>query len=207
MADLERSSQQPDDNDGPASQIAWLREVLARHERSLVRYAARITGDAELGRDVAQDTFLRLASVDRAELDGHLVQWLYTVARRRAIDVRRKEQRMQTLTAEAAAACTCHEPDPTSAVDRRDEMVRVHEVLSLLGEREQEAVRLKFEHGLSYREIAGVLGITPNHVGVILHTALNAVRQQFKQVDEPTLDSRLESTNEALASEPRSKRS
>lgn len=89
MAELERSSQQPDDSDGPASQIVWLREVLARHERSLVRYAARITGDAELGRDVAQDTFLRLASVDRAELDGHLVQWLYTVARRRAIDVRR----------------------------------------------------------------------------------------------------------------------
>jgi RNA polymerase sigma-70 factor (ECF subfamily) len=190
MAELEPSSQQPDDSAGPASQIAWLREVLARHERSLVRYAARITGDAELGRDVAQDTFLRLASVDRAELDGHLVQWLFTVCRRRAIDVRRKEQRMQTLTAEAAAACTCHAPDPTSAVDRRDE-----------------TVRLKFEHGLSYREIAGVLGITPNHVGVILHTALNAVRQQLKQVDELKFASRLESTNATLASEPRSNRS
>jgi RNA polymerase sigma factor (sigma-70 family) len=82
-------------------------------------------------------------------------------------------------------------------------MVRVHEVLSGLGEREQEAVRLKFEHGLSYREIAGVLGITPNHVGVILHTALNAVRQQLRQVDEPAL----KSTEVAIASEPRSKRS
>ncbi|MGD9647313.1 MAG: RNA polymerase sigma factor, partial [Pirellulales bacterium] len=136
MAD-ERSSQQPREATDQAAQIAWLREALARHERSLARYAARIAGDVELGRDVAQDTFLRLALVDRRELDGHLVQWLYTVARRRAIDIRRKERRMETLTADAAAACTCHEPDPAVAVERQDEAARVHDVLSELGEREQ----------------------------------------------------------------------
>jgi predicted DNA-binding protein (UPF0251 family) len=74
---------------------------------------------------------------------------------------------------------------------------------SLLGEREQEAVRLKFEHGLSYREIAGVLGITPNYVGVILHTALNAVRQRLREADERKLDSNCDTQ----AIEPRSNRS
>ena len=179
MAELERASPLPVADQDQASQIAWLRETLARHEQALVRYAVRITGDAELGRDVVQDTFLKLALVDRAQLDGHLVEWLYTVARRRAIDVRRKEQRMESLTVEAAAACMCQEPDPALAFERRDEVARVHEMLAHLGEREQEAVRLKFEHGLTYREIAGVLGITPNHVGVILHTALNTVRRQL----------------------------
>ena len=88
---------------GRAANDEWLRSVLERHESALIRYATRMTGSTEQARDVVQETFVRLCRQKRAELDGHLTQWLYTVCRNRALTVRRKETRMTTLT-EAAAA-------------------------------------------------------------------------------------------------------
>ena len=42
---------------------------------------------------------------------------------------------------------------------------------------QQEAVRLRFLQSFSYREIAGVMGLTESHVGVLLHTAIKTLRQ------------------------------
>ena len=81
----------------------WIRSAVEAYERPLVRYAARITGDVERGRDVAQEAFLRLCRADRASIDGHLAEWLFTVCRNRALDVKRKEMRMATLPADRAA--------------------------------------------------------------------------------------------------------
>ena len=48
-----------------------------------------------------------------------------------------------------------------------------------LPQRQQEAVRLKFQGGLSYREIAEVMDTTANNVGVLLHTAIRTIREKL----------------------------
>jgi RNA polymerase sigma-70 factor (ECF subfamily) len=68
----------------------WLAAVVAEYEGRLVRYSARITGDVERGRDVAQETFLRLCRDPEIARSDHLAQWLFTVCRRLALDVVRK---------------------------------------------------------------------------------------------------------------------
>ena len=72
----------------------WVSMALDRFEGRLLRYAQRITGDPHRAADVVQETFLKLCHEDQASLDGHLAQWLYTVCRNKALDVRRKESRM-----------------------------------------------------------------------------------------------------------------
>ena len=47
-------------------------------------------------------------------------------------------------------------------------------LLELLTARQQEAVRLKFQGGLSYREIAEVMDTTVSNVGVLLHEAMKS---------------------------------
>ena len=71
-----------------------VKALLHRLQGPLIRYALQITGDLERARDVVQDTFLQLCSENRASLNGHLEPWLFTVCRNRALDVRRKEGRM-----------------------------------------------------------------------------------------------------------------
>ena len=59
----------------------WILDVVAQWESDLVRYARHLVGDVERARDVVQDTFLKLCQQDRGQLDGHLVEWLFTVCR------------------------------------------------------------------------------------------------------------------------------
>ncbi len=57
----------------------------------------------------------------------------------------------------------------------------VLEIMEELPERQQEVVRLKFQGGLSYREIAEVMNTTVNNVGVMLHTAIKNIRQRLPE--------------------------
>ena len=67
--------------------------------------------------------------------------------------------------------------EPADELAGRDLQDRCQELLSELPEREQEVVRLKFLHELSYKEIAEVTGLTAGNVGYILHHALLKLRR------------------------------
>ena len=45
----------------------------------------------------------------------------------------------------------------------------------------REVVALRFAGGLSYREIAGVTGLSETNVGFILHTALKSLKKQLAE--------------------------
>lgn len=168
----------------------WLRSVVARYEGPLVRYAARLTGDADRARDVVQDTFLRLCQQDPAQLDGHLAAWLYQVCRHRALDVRRKEKRMHAIAPERLDDHAIG-PDSSLEAQRRDEHQAILGLLAALPERQQEVVRLKFQNGLSYREISEITGLTVSNVGYLLHTALKRVRQGcYGRIGLPTSETK-----------------
>jgi DNA-directed RNA polymerase specialized sigma24 family protein len=71
--------------------------AFALHHAPLLRYATRLVGDADRAQDIVQDTFVRLMAQPPDTVDGHLVEWLYTVCRHRAVDVLRQEGRMKSL--------------------------------------------------------------------------------------------------------------
>ena len=157
----------------------WINTVVQQYERPLVRYAAQILGDLERGRDVAQDTFLRLCKQDREQLDGHLVEWLYTVCRNRALDVRRKESRMKSMTAEQTSVQESRNMDQAAVAEQQDTTTRVLEFVDRLTENQREVVRLKFQHGLSYKEIAAVTELSVTNVGYLIHTAIKRLRTEL----------------------------
>jgi RNA polymerase sigma-70 factor (ECF subfamily) len=145
-----------------------------------VRYAARITRDVERARDVVQDTFLRLCRQDQADVDGHLAEWLFTVCRNRALDVRRKEGRMKILTERAAAAQTSHEPDQAAVAECHDTARHIQTLVDGLPDNQQDVVRLKFQNGLSYREISRITELSVSNVGYLIHTALKKIRAEVR---------------------------
>lgn len=169
----------PDPDSGPidaSDHARWVSDAVEQYERPLVGYAARLLhGDVDRARDVVQDTFHRLCRAERATVDGHLAQWLYTVCRNRALDVGRKERRMKTLNERQVETA----PAPSSASDAESVATSgpVAAALAGLPPRQQEAVRLKFQGGLSYREISSVMDTTVNNVGVLIHTALKSIRE------------------------------
>ncbi len=152
---------------------AWIAATVARYERPLLAYVRGLLADRHGGRDVVQETFLELCRCRRAEVEPKLAPWLFTVCRRRALDTLRKETRMTALTVEPPGT----RPGPAELTEARDSAAVILTRVAELPPQQQEAVRLRFLQSFSYREIAGVMGLTESHVGVLLHTALKTLRQ------------------------------
>ncbi len=160
---------------GSSPNSDWVASAADRFEGPLLRYVRRITGDLETARDVVQEAFLRLCREEPAKVDGHLAQWLFTVCRRRALDVLKKESRMKNST----GAVVLDRPASGSvgeAAERQETTSRILELLDRLPANQQEVVRLKFQAGLSYREISNVTGLSVTNVGYLIHTAIQTLR-------------------------------
>ena len=52
----------------------------------------------------------------------------------------------------------------------------VDRALRALPPNQQEVIRLKFQHGLKYKEIAAVTGLSVSNVGFLIHTAIKQMR-------------------------------
>ncbi len=164
----------------------WIHSVLQDHEATLLRYAARLTGDADRARDVVQETFLRLCRENPDDLDGHLAPWLFRVCRQRALDVRRKENRMAILSEQKSAQSASPEAGPAETVARQETHGAVAETLNDLPPNQQEVVRLKFQHGMTYRQISEVTELSVSNVGYLLHTALKTLRARLASESDST---------------------
>ena len=162
-----------------ARKTEWIRHAVAHYETRLVRYAARITGDLERARDVVQETFLRLCRRERSQVEPHLAEWLFTVCRNRAFDVRRENRKMRSITeAEMEFGQSC-DPAPEVVCERRDEARRVLEALAELPQSQQEVIRLKLQEGLTYREISRITKLTVNNAAYLIHRGLGSIRRRL----------------------------
>jgi RNA polymerase sigma factor (sigma-70 family) len=166
-----------------ADRSEFIRAALERFEAPLVRYALGFTGELESARDAVQDTFLRLCEQPPGAVESHLAQWLFTVCRNRILDVRRKDSRMTALTEVELDHRSAPDPSPAEQAATHDSAGRVEELLADLPLNQREVVRLKFQHQLSYQEIAAVTSLSVTNVGFLLHTALKTLRGRMEKLE------------------------
>ncbi len=176
MAEIGRTVQQ--NGISAANQARqWIVRALEQFEVPLIRYALLFVHDVDTARDVVQDTFLKLCREDESDVAPHLNQWLYRVTRNRAIDVARKEKRMKHSS--AAESILDRDSGPAEVVQQNEANQNLLARISMLPQRQQEIIRLKFQSGFSYQQIAEVMELSTSNVGVLLHTAVTKLRQQI----------------------------
>jgi RNA polymerase sigma-70 factor (ECF subfamily) len=158
---------------------AFVREAIRLHERPLLRYVIHLLDDHDRARDIVQDTFVKLCRQPVAEIDGHAAEWLFTVARRASLDVIRKEGRMNRFAEGQAEHLVAAEPTPAATAETRESCQQVLALLPRLPHNQQEVVRLKFQEGFSYQEIAAITHLSMGNVGFLLHTALATLRREM----------------------------
>jgi len=166
----------------PGGQRERVRSALDEYEGPLLRYAQRITGDLDRARDVVQETFLRLWREEVELLDGRLPKWLFTVCRNYALDVRRKEKRMTTLAEPVSAEAPARETSPEESAVLSDTAETVLTWLERLPENQQEVIRLRFQNGLRYKQIAEVTGLTVTYVGFLIHKGIQSLREKARRL-------------------------
>jgi len=146
----------------------------------LFRYIARLTGDVEQTKDIIQETFLKLYLL---LVQGKSVEnqpgWLLRAGRNLAIDYLRK-QRAEFID-EWPAECIVISPlNQEEDLLERERNRAVQLTLATLPPRERACLKLR-ARGLSYKEIAQVLGISVNSVGPTLAHGLRKLRTGYAE--------------------------
>jgi RNA polymerase sigma factor (sigma-70 family) len=164
----------PHDDDG------FLQRTFEAQHAPLVRYATRLfEGDVDRARDVVQDTFVRLMAQPPEAVNGHTVEWLFTVCRHRAFDVLRKEGRVRALAEGEADRVTAADPRPGRSLEQAEAQAAILRLMEKLPPHQQEVLRLKFQNGFSYKEIARITELSVSNVGFLIHTAVARLRTEF----------------------------
>jgi RNA polymerase sigma-70 factor (ECF subfamily) len=160
-----------------------IEELFAALESPLLSYALRLVGERTLAEDIVQEAFMRLhAEFERVHEPR---RWLYRTAHNLALNHRRKSGKIVPLEA-PAEECGDFRPEVTDPQPLPDEQIArwegiglVRLSLEVLDERDRELIRLKFNEGLSYKEISTRTGLTIGHVGYLLHHAIKAIAQEL----------------------------
>lgn len=158
-----------------AETIRLIGELFESWYSSLVRYAMRITGSADIAEDIVQEAFVLLCQECRAGREIRSPKgWTLTVVRHQAQRYRASQKSGWMISAGEAA----EEVQDTHAFadsDRNVEIDDVTRMLSLLTSREEEVVLLRLQ-GMKYREIAGQLAISIPSVNTLLARALRKMQ-------------------------------
>ena len=157
----------------------FLERTFAEQQAPLTRYAARLLNDPDRARDVVQDTFIKFMAQTREAINGHAVEWLFTVCRHRALDVLRKEGRMKRFEEGQVERVTAPEPRPGRDLEHAETHAVILQMIDRLPPNQQEVVRLKFQNGFSYKEISRITTLSVSNVGFLIHTAVARLRTEF----------------------------
>ena len=84
---------------------------------------------------------------------------------------------MTTMTLDAVMDSPGCEPPPDHAAEQRDSTEKILSLLAELSPNQQEVLRLKFQHSLSYREISTITGLTETNVGFLIHVGIKRLRE------------------------------
>lgn len=172
----------PKSSDRKTLTAEQMEDIVTAYESALLRYAARLVNNMDSAQDVVQNAFIKLFNSATAPLDGpQLKSWLYRVTHNEAVDLIRRETRLRRLHSEQAEACELNNPIAASRKDRThdDRLAAVREKLHHLHPREQQVLLLRLQEGLTYKEIAEVMGRSTGNIGNILHHAVRKLSQRF----------------------------
>jgi RNA polymerase sigma-70 factor (ECF subfamily) len=107
---------------------------------------------------------------------GAFSTWLFTIARRVAIDHHRARRDHRPLAAAAAVAAG---ETPEDVAVHRSDVARLVGLLDGLAVRERELVALKYGGGLTNRAIARLTGLSESNVGTLLHRTIQNLRARW----------------------------
>ncbi len=161
-------------------------ELILRWERPIYALAYRTIGREEDARDVCQETFLRaFRALPRFRGQAKFSSWLYRIALNLCRDWARRERRTPVVQApddldlmELAAAA---EPSESieNLVARKDVARAVERAMALLPEEQRTAIVLKEYHGLTFQEIADLVGCPLSTVKTRLYQGLTVLRREL----------------------------
>jgi RNA polymerase sigma-70 factor (ECF subfamily) len=166
-------------------------ELILRWERPIYALAYRTIGREEDARDVCQETFLRaFRALPGFRGQAKFSSWLYRIALNLCRDWMRRQRRTpvvqppEDMDLLEMAASTGPSESIEDLVARRDLTRVVERAMARLPEEQRTAIVLKEYHGLTFQEIADLLGCPLSTVKTRLYQGLTVLRRELAKTEE-----------------------
>lgn len=141
----------------------------------LYRFVLRLVGSAD-AEDVVQETFIRVhRSIASYQPTGRFESWLFTIANHLALDALR---RRPSAAREADEPADPH--GPTDDLSHREVQHALLKAVEKLPVDQKQVFLLREEAGLSFREIADLVGCPLNTALGRMHYAMENLRKSLR---------------------------
>ena len=157
-------------------------EIVQQHGWVVWKTAHRLLCNEADVADCFQNTFVSALKLSRTEAIRHWPALLRRLATARALERlrqrRRESGRLTTLPEGSIVDARATEPEQAAEASELAEDLR--KALVNLDERQAQVFCLACLEGLSYEQITEQLGLTVNHVGVLLNRARTSLRERLQ---------------------------
>lgn len=164
-------------------EVAAFAELYAAHYRQVRGLCRQLLGTTERAEDAAQESFVRayraLASRDPAQ---PFIAWIMRIARNHCLDLLRRRSRERAIFGDEEVEMIAAEAPGADGLGKAltsERAAAVNAAVAKLPERYRVPLALAYFGDQDYDEIASSLGITRNHVGVLLCRAKQMLRQEL----------------------------
>ncbi len=148
--------------------------VVDRYQAPIFRYLYRLTGQYELSRDLAQDTFVQAyEGILKTREELNLKAWLYRIATNNAYKHFRRAKTVSFLRLDDREV-----PAGGGEADI-SEQAAVHEAMMAVPVEMRTCLVLHLVDGFKYREIAATLGISEDAVRMRVARGKQAFRRCY----------------------------
>lgn len=156
-------------------------QIVRRHEREIMRYLLRVSGDREDAADLFQETWLRAyRAYPRLEPASDVRPWLYAIAvnlcRNRARDGARRARVIvagdNEKLVDGRVDRSLNENDGYAAIHMR-------ELMSALPAKQREALHLRYFAGLDYLAIAAAMDCSQQSARANVSQAMKKLKSMW----------------------------
>ena len=158
-------------------------ELYALHGAKIHRFLGDLLGDRALAADATQETFVRaFRQRDAFDEERAIAPWLFGIARNVSLEMRRARHRARRVICANDETGDAPEPreapcgSPESQLLGREALRVVEAALERLSEDRRAMLLLRLDHGLSYDDIAGLMGFSVAKVKVEIFRAREVLR-------------------------------
>ena len=171
---------------------AAFEQLYVRRYRDLCSFLSHLVGNADVGRDLTHDTFLKawqeLSHLrDAARFDS----WLYRIARNLAWNWLQRQRLVQWLPLPEQTEASLLPPLVGADLEHLvEERLLLKEALARVAPRYRECVILQVVQGLPQAMIATRLALSRESVSKYVGRGLEQLRQAYAQLDQPHASTR-----------------
>jgi RNA polymerase sigma-70 factor, ECF subfamily len=141
-----------------------MRTLYNRHRVRVFRFAIRLVGDAASAEDVVSEAFIEVwRQADRFERRSSVSTWIMSIARFKALSVRRRRQEVD-FDEKLAETIADQSSTPEQAVLEMDRSAQLRACLIQLSPDHREIVDLVYYHDKTIEEVAEIVGVPKNTV-------------------------------------------